>query len=171
MVKVKVLDAVPGKNRIKLTVQPLEGNIKGKIRTSINGETLSKMLNGRPPTPAALTITARRLKGTTLEMPLFGQESKKDRRKRLRKEGLWKMKEDKMQIDYVMKKYEEKEPAYSTRWEDIEGLETVQYLEELSENKIVLFKKKEAKRIEVIKEIEQVEWVNHVKSARKLEIR
>ena len=116
---------------------------------------------------------ARRLIGLEIEIPLFGQLGKDERKRDLKKRGLWKMKDDKIEIQYEEPKDDKPKMKYSEIWKAIEEVEGVDFVEELDTNakRIVFFKEADYNRLELAKAFEQLPFVAFIKSMKKIELR
>ena len=141
MVKCRVEGASASGEKIWFRILPLEGSVKGRINMPCP-EQLLKTVHPRPLSSLFAPIVARRLIGLEIEIPLFGQLGKDERKRDLKKRGLWKMKDDKIEIQYEEPKDDKPKMKYSEIWKAIEEVEGVDFVEELDTNakRIVFFK-------------------------------
>jgi len=174
MVKGKVADAWAKEDRIWMSFQPSEGNIKGKINMPCPEQIVRLLTNGRPLTTLLAGIVAKKLIGKEYDIAIFGQMSTKQRKRDLKRRGLWMDKDNKFEVQFEEKKDDkQKKLKYSEMWELVEAIEDVNRLEEFDLNgkRITFFRKDGAEQINLIKAFEGLPFIDWIKSFKKLEVR
>ena len=83
------------------------------------------------------------------------------------------MKDNKMEINFTEKKLDGVVRHYSDYWEMVEKIELIDRLDDLDVNggKMTIFIKENAKKLDVVKAVEKLDFVEFVKSAKKVEVR
>lgn len=149
-------------------------NICGKINIPCPDWYL-KAVYPRPITSELLAaVVAKKLIGKEINLEgLFGQESKENWKRRLKKMGNWETRDCKFQIDFIETTKDENKMPYSQLFETIENIEGVDKLEELDmgSKKITLWRKKDAEILNIVKELEKVKCIGEIKLVKKLEVK
>jgi hypothetical protein len=174
MPKGKIEDAYSQGMSIFIKFRPESGNIKGALNMPASPE-LVKSVHNRPITTELMAaIVAKKLIGKEINVPsLFGQESHKDWKKRLKKMGDWEKRDCKWSIEYIETNKDENKMPYSELFETIESIAGVEKLEELdtSAKKITLWRTKDADMIDIVKSIEKVKCIGEIKKFKKEEVK
>jgi len=172
MPKGKIIEAHAVGTKINISFKPSEGNIAGTINITCP-DGIVKTITPRHLNPLLAGVVAKQLIGTSWDIPLFGMESKQQRKKDLKRRGLWTMKDNKMEINFTEKKLDGVVRHYSDYWEMVEKIELIDRLDDLDVNggKMTIFIKENAKKLDVVKAVEKLDFVEFVKSAKKVEVR
>ena len=172
MPKGKITEAHAVGTKINISFKPSEGNIAGTINITCP-DGIVKTITPRHLNPLLAGIVAKKLIGTEWDIPLFGQMSKQQLKQDLKRRGLWTMKDNKMEINFTEKKLDGISRAYSDYWEVVEKIELIDRIDDLDVNggKMTIFIKENAKKLDVVKAVEKLDFVEFVKSAKKVEVR
>ena len=176
MPKGKITDAWAKGTTIMIAFLPSEGNIRGKLNLRCPESLANSAAGGRPPrNELSAGLAARKLIGREydISIPNFGAESKQSRKARLKKLGVWCMKDNKMEVSFIERKLDGVVRAYSDYWEQIEAVPQIERLDDLDINggKLTFFIKDGTKKLDVVRAIEKLDFVEFVKNAKKVEVR
>jgi len=165
MPKGKITDAWANGTIIKITFLPEEGNIKGKVNIPCPKGIIDTITQGRPvKSGLQADMVAKKLIGTKWDIGIFGQTSKDERKKDLKRRGLWEKKNRKYKVDF----YRKENTIMSMNMAEIEGL--VDSLEEMEEGSFTIFTK-EPMNVEIIKKMEGLFFIDGIKHIQRIEVR
>jgi hypothetical protein len=174
MPKGKIIEAHAVGTKINISFKPSEGNIAGTINITCP-DGIVKTITPRHLNPLLAGIVAKKLIGTEWDIPLFGQMSKEQRKKDLKRRGLWVERENKMEITWEEKKTDEKvtRMKYTEKKRMVLNLEGVSKIDEFDDSghRVTLFKKEEADRTAIEEAFEKLPFVDAIKNAKRVEVR
>ena len=117
---------------------------------------------------------AKKLIGKTFNMSgMFGQETHKEWKKRLKKMKTWETRDCKFQIDFIETTKDSDKMKYTQFFEALEQIDGVDKIEELDmgTKKITLWRKRDADILSIVKVIEDLACVGEIKLVKKLEVK
>jgi hypothetical protein len=144
--------------------KPSEGNIRGCVNIPCP-EGIIKSITPRPLTPLLAEVVSRRLIGTEWDIGLFGEKSKEQRKKDLKKRGLWQKKNRKYKIEFYRK-------GVSNISDDMGEIENVgiDSIEEIENESFTIFTKKPM-NTETIKKMEGLSFIDGITHISRVEVR
>lgn len=124
-----------------------------------------KTITPRHLTPLLATMVAKRLIGTEWDIPLFGQMSKQQLKKDLKKRELWEKKDRKYKVEFYRKGSSE----MSSDMKEVEDM-GIDSLEEMDDGSFTVFTEK-AINVEQIQIMERLSFIDGIKRISRVEVR
>jgi hypothetical protein len=128
-------------------------------------EGIVKTITPRHLTPLLATMVAKRLIGTEWDIPLFGQMSKQQLKKDLKKRELWEKKDRKYKVEFYRKGSSE----MSSDMKEVEDM-GIDSLEEMDDGSFTVFTEK-AINVEQIQIMERLSFIDGIKRISRVEVR
>lgn len=171
-----IKEAKANGTKITISVKAKEGektNISGNINIPAP-DWYIKQIYPRPINSELMaSMVAKKMIGKEIPLSgMFGQESRKELKKRLKKMGIWQERNNKFEIKFS--ENTSKTFKYTEMWTLMESVEGIKRIEEfeLKQGKVVFFRENEdTELITILKKIEELPFVGLIENVKKLEVK